>query len=68
MYFLRDNGFIKPKWSAFVDFNAILNGTNLVDIAELTPAGWVCLRLRKDEIPSNMLGDAGNLKTDPKTL
>jgi len=68
MYFLRDNGFIKPKWSAFVDFNAGLNGTNLVEVAEPTPAGWACVRLRKDEIPSNMLGDPGNLRTDPKTL
>lgn len=68
MYFLRDNGFIKPKWSAFVDFDSGLNGRNLADVAEPTPAGWACIRLRKDEIPSNMLENAINLRMDPAAI
>jgi hypothetical protein len=68
MYFLRDNGFIKPKSSAFVDFSAGLDGANVADIAEPTPAGWACLRLRRGEIPTNMLGNPGNLRIDPRSL
>jgi hypothetical protein len=68
MYFLRDNGFIRPKSIGFLDFNLGLSGSNLIDIAEPTPAGWSCVRLRKDEIPSDMLKDPGNLRTDPRNL
>jgi hypothetical protein len=68
MYFLRDNGFIRPKSSAFLDFTVGLDGTNVADIAEPTPAGWTCVRLRKEEIPSNMFGDPSNLRVDPRTF
>jgi hypothetical protein len=68
MYFLRDNGFIRPKSDAFLVFNNDLHGKNLVDKAEPTPIGWLCVRLRKEEIPSNMINDKGNLRVDPNTL
>ena len=68
MYFLRDNGFIRPKRGGFLDFNRDLDGQNLVDIAEATPIGWFCIKLRKSEIPSNMTQDKGNLKVDPSQI
>jgi hypothetical protein len=68
MYFLRDNGFIKPKGGGFLDFNQDLDNKNVVDIAEPTPVGWSCIRLRKGEIPSNMLQDKGNLRVDVSVL
>jgi predicted nucleotide-binding protein len=68
MYYLRDHGFIKPKLEAFLDFDHKLDGRNLVEMAEPTPVGWHCVRLRKDEIPRNMLEDGRNLSVDPSTL
>jgi predicted nucleotide-binding protein len=68
LYFLRDNGFIRPKLDAFLVFNDDLRGKNLVEKAEPTPIGWLCVRLRKEEIPSNMLNDKENLRVDPNTL
>lgn len=68
MYFLRDNGFIKPKAEAFLDFYDGLDGQNLVEKAVPTEIGWLCIKLRKNEIPSNMLEDKGNLRIDPSTL
>lgn len=68
MYFLRDNGFIKPKGHAFLDFNASMHGKNLVEAAEPTPVGWSCVKLRKDEIPVNMLQDEQNIRIDPSSL
>jgi hypothetical protein len=49
-YFLRDNGFIRPKFEEFLDFNENVNGTNLVEKAEPTQIGLLCVKLRKDEI------------------
>jgi hypothetical protein len=68
LYFLRDNGFIRPKLDAFLVFNNDLHGKNLVEKAEPTPIGSLCVRLRKEEIPSNMLNDKENLRVDPDTL
>jgi TIR domain len=67
-YFLRDNGFIRPKFGGFLDFDENSNGANLVEKAEPTPIGLLCVKLRKDEIPSNMLNDKPNLRIDPQTL
>jgi hypothetical protein len=61
MYFLRDNGFIKPRSGGFLDFNQSLHGRNLVEVAEPTPIGKNCIKLRKEEIPENMLADKPNL-------
>jgi len=68
LYFLRDNGFIKPRARAFVDFNYALHQANLVEVAEPTPIGWLCVKLRKTEIPSNMSHDRGNLRIDLSAL
>jgi len=68
MYFLRDNGFIQPKSSGFLDFNSSLHQQNLVDVAEPTPIGWSCIKLRKEEIPENMLQNTSNLRKDPKDM
>jgi len=68
-YFLRDNGFIKPRSGlTFVDFGPGIHGSNLADVAEPTPIGWGCVRLRKAEIPSNMRADGRNIRVQPETL
>ncbi len=70
MYFLRDHGFIKPKPP--LDFLVFenLNGRNLVEVAEPTEIGWLCVKLRRAEIPSNMLdaSNRSNLRIDPSSL
>lgn len=68
MYFLRDNGLVRPKAAAFLDFDARLEGRNLVDVAEPTEIGWTCVALRRAEIPSDMLADRTNLRVDPASL
>lgn len=68
MYFLRDGGFIRPKIGAFLDFNESIHENNLVDLAEPTEIGWFCIKLRKNEIPSIMVQDQGNLRIDPATF
>ena len=68
MYFLRDNGFIRPKSDAFLDFDYRMNQQNLVQKVKPTEIGWDCIRLRKDEIPQNMLEAKNNLRIDPSTL
>jgi len=68
LYFLRDAGFIKPRHDAFIDFDAAVDGRNLVQMAEPTPVGWLCVKLRGDEIPSNMLSNRENLRVDPTSL
>lgn len=63
LYFLRDNGFIQPKPGlSFVDFSAAIDGRNLVELAEPTPIGWECVRLRKGDVPFNMQKDLENLR------
>jgi hypothetical protein len=70
MYFLRDHGFIRPKPP--LDFLVFenLNGRNLVEVAEPTEIGWLCIKLRKEGIPSNMLeaSSKSNLRIDPSSL
>src|SRR5262245_4305559 len=63
MYFLRDNGFIRPRpGQPFLDFGPTLDRQNLAAIAEPTPIGWECVRLRKLDVPENMRADAANLR------
>jgi hypothetical protein len=59
LYFLRDHGFIRPKPP--LDFLVFehLHGRNLVEVAEPTEIGWLCVTLRRADIPANML-DARN--------
>jgi len=64
-YFLRDAGYIKPKFDGFIDFDANLEGVNVVDRAEPTPIGYLAVRLRKDDIPQDMIADASNLRISP---
>ena len=69
LYFLRDNGFIQPRPGMnFVDFGAGIHGRNLVELAEPTPIGWECVRLRKAEVPANMRSDVGNIRVQAETL
>ena len=68
-YFLRDNGFIEPTGGGFLEFNA---GTprNVSSIAKPTPIGWLCIRLRRSEVPAGWLApqNRSNLAVDPSTL
>jgi hypothetical protein len=68
-YFLRDNGFIRPKSAAFLEFNG---GTphNVCEIAAPTPIGWLSIKLRRGEIPREWLTPErkSNLAVDPSTL
>ena len=69
LYFLRDNGFIQPKPGMnFVDFGAGVDGRNLVELAEPTPIGWECVRLRKAEVPPDMRSDLANIRVKVETL
>ena len=68
MYFLRDNGYIKPRNDGFIDFGATTDGRNLVDVAEPTPIGKDCVRLRMGDIPEDMLKDLQNLRIKPSEL
>ena len=69
LYFLRDNGFIQPRPGiAFVDFGAEIRGRNLVELAEPTPIGLECVRLRQSEIPSDMRNDVANLRVSLDSL
>jgi hypothetical protein len=63
-YFLRDSGFIRPSRQQFAEFGPELEGANLADIIEPTPIGLLCIRLRRDEIPSEITADRANLKPD----
>ena len=60
--FLRDAGYIKPRFEGFIEFNEGLNGRNIVEIAEPTPIGRLCVKLRQSEIPQQMLSDVNNLR------
>ena len=69
MYFLRDNGFIEPtKSSGFLDFNASLEGRNLVEIAKLTPIGRSCVKLREEEARGLLQLDLTNVRVYPADL
>jgi len=67
-YFLRDAGYIKPRLDGFIEFNEGLNGRNVADVAEATPIGRLCVKLRQSEIPPQMLNDASNLRVKPDDL
>lgn len=68
-YFLRDNGYIKPRLGRpFIDFDNGINNQNIVESAEPTAIGIACVKLRKEEIPQNMLDDKSNLRIDPSLL
>jgi hypothetical protein len=67
-YFLRDAGYIKPRFDGFIEFNDGLNGRNLADVAEATPIGRLCVKLRQSEIPPQMLDDRNNLRVKPSEL
>ena len=45
-YFLRDAGYIKPRFDGFIEFNDGLHGRNIADVAEATPIGRLCVKLR----------------------
>lgn len=65
LYFLRDNGSIQPKpgkGPEFLEFDESLDGQNLGEIAELTPIGWICLRLRQNEVAPEMVNNPANIK------
>jgi Predicted nucleotide-binding protein containing TIR-like domain len=67
-YFLRDAGYIKPRSDGFIEFHEGLNGKNIAEIAEATPIGKLCVKLRQSEIPPQMLGDLNNLRVKPNEL
>ncbi|HWF47317.1 MAG TPA: nucleotide-binding protein [Bryobacteraceae bacterium] len=68
LYFLRDAGYIKPRFDGFIEFNEGLNGGNIADVAEATPIGRLCVKLRQAEIPPQMLDDLNNLQVKPGEL
>jgi hypothetical protein len=45
-----------------------LNGGNIADVAEATPIGRLCVKLRQAEIPPQMLDDLNNLQVKPGEL
>jgi hypothetical protein len=53
-YYLRA-GYIKPRLDGFIEFNEGLNGKNIVNLAEATPTGRLCVKLRQSEIPPQWL-------------
>jgi hypothetical protein len=61
-YFLRDAGYIKPRFDGFIEFDEGLNGRNIAEAAEATPIGRLCVKLRQSEIPPQMLDDRNNLR------
>jgi hypothetical protein len=67
-YFLRDAGYIKPRQGDFIDFNRDLDGVNLIDRAEPTPIGSLCVRLRRNDIPPEMISDTWNLRVHPDEI
>jgi hypothetical protein len=67
-YFLRDAGYIKPRFGGFVEFNKWLNDRNIAEVSEATPIGRLCVKLRQAEIPPEMLNDLKNLRLKPDEL
>jgi CAP12/Pycsar effector protein, TIR domain len=67
-YFLRDAGYIKPRSDSFIEFNEGLNGKNVAGMAEATPIGRLCVKLRQTEIAPEMLNDLSNLRVQPSDL
>ena len=70
-YFLRDTGLIEPRSDiGFLDFPDSGPKWNVADAAKPTPIGWLCIKLRRDRIPPDMLEEKKrqNLRVDPATL
>jgi predicted nucleotide-binding protein len=70
-YFLRDAGLIEPRSGiGFLDFPDSGPSWNVADVAKPTPIGWMCVKLRRPNIPSEMLDEKNrqNLRVDPTTL
>jgi predicted nucleotide-binding protein with TIR-like domain len=69
MYVLKDNGLIQPKPPHnTLEFYPALDHTNLAKVAEPTETGRSIVKLRKKDIPPELLKDKGNLKVDPSAL
>src|SRR5262249_54958801 len=69
MYVLKDNGLIQPKPPHnTLEFWEGVDGKNLAEIAEPTDHGRLIVKLRKKDIPPELLEDKENLKVDPSTL
>jgi hypothetical protein len=66
LYFLRDHGFIQPRYGGFLDFSE--GRHNVANMAEPTPIGTAYVRIRKQEIPPEMRSDPDNLRVDISTL
>lgn len=63
-YFLRDNGFIRPRGTdGFLEFDE-KTPRNVSAIAEPTEAGWLLVRLRKGELPVDWTKDAVNFRSE----
>lgn len=67
-YFLRDAGYIKPRFGEFIEFDESLDGRNVAAIAEATPIGRLCVKLRRSEIAPQMLQDLNNIRIKPSEL
>ena len=67
-YFLRDAGYIKPRNDGFIEFNEELNGSNVAALAEPTPIGRLCVKLRQSEVAPEMIRDMSNLRMKPDEL
>jgi Predicted nucleotide-binding protein containing TIR-like domain len=61
LYFLRDHGFIQPRYGeGFLDFQE--GRHNVADIAAPTPIGTAYVKLRNPDIPQDMRKDQKNLR------
>lgn len=67
-YFLRDAGYIRPRFDSFIEFNEGLSGSNVAALAEPTPIGRLCVKLRQSEIAQEMIDDLNNLRIKPNEL
>ena len=69
MYWLKDSGFIQTKPpNTDREFYEGINGKNLAEMWQPTELGWSAVKLRKKEIPPDLLVDPGNVNIDPSTL
>ena len=69
MYWLKDSGFIQTKPpNTDREFYEGINGKNLAEMWQPTELGRSAVKLRKKEIPPDLLVDPGNVKIDPSTL
>jgi predicted nucleotide-binding protein len=70
-YFLRDAGLIEPRSGmGFLDFRDSGPSWNVAEAAKPTPIGWLCVKLRRDKIPSEMLDEKNrqNLRAGLETV